>query len=118
MQLRNALDNLPNLNGVNGEWCEWIKSVDKAAPFPNSTEVLGGDLGPDVDIGPAVTRKILKANGGVVHQSAVRSLNKDEINGVACIKEVDESAHERLGPACTEIKGINPGADSPHCDCH
>ena len=79
--------------------------------------MLGGDLGPDVGIGPAVTRKILKANGEVVHQSTVRSLNKDEINGVACIKEVDEVAHERLGPAFTEIKEINPSAFSPHCDC-
>ncbi|KAI2493823.1 Reverse transcriptase (RNA-dependent DNA polymerase) [Fragilaria crotonensis] len=41
--------------------------------------VLGRDLGPAIDIGPAMTRKVLKMNGQVVYRSTVRSLTLDEM---------------------------------------
>jgi hypothetical protein len=40
---------------------------------------LGRDLGAAIDIGPAMTRKILKQNGSVMYRSSVRPLTQDEI---------------------------------------
>jgi hypothetical protein len=41
--------------------------------------VLGRDLGPAIDIGPAMTRKVLKENGKVVYRSTVQHLTRDEM---------------------------------------
>jgi hypothetical protein len=43
-------------------WYEWVKFRDTAAKFPMSKIQLGRDLGAAIDIGPAMTRKILKKN--------------------------------------------------------
>jgi hypothetical protein len=43
-------------------WHEWVKFRDTAAKFPVSKIQLGRDLGAAIDIGPAMTRKILKKN--------------------------------------------------------
>ena len=43
--------------------------------------VLGRDLGPAIDILPAMTRKILKPNGKVVNRSTVCALAPDEMAG-------------------------------------
>ena len=40
--------------------------------------VLGQDLGPAIDIGPVMTRNLLKANGKIVYYLTVRSLTPDE----------------------------------------
>ena len=55
--------------------------------FPDDTMVLGRDLGPAIDIGPAMTRKVLKANGNVVYRSTVRPLSPDEMADKAMTKE-------------------------------
>ena len=60
-------------------WYEWVMFRDTSVTYPDDTMVLGRDLGPAIDIGPAMTRKILKANGKVVYRSTVRSLTPDEI---------------------------------------
>ena len=52
---------------------------DTSVPFPDDKMVLGRDLGPAIDIGPAMTRKVLKENGQVVYRSTVRSLTDDEM---------------------------------------
>jgi hypothetical protein len=44
-------------------WYEWVKFRDTAAKFPVSKIKLDRDLGATIEIGPAVTRKILKKNG-------------------------------------------------------
>jgi hypothetical protein len=46
--------------------------------FPEPKEVLGRWLGPSLDIGPAMTAKISKSNGQVLHLSSHRALNDDE----------------------------------------
>jgi hypothetical protein len=46
-------------------WYEWVKFRNTAAKFPVSKIQLGRDLGDAIDIGPAMTRKILKQNGSV-----------------------------------------------------
>ena len=48
-------------------WYEWIKFRDTGPNFPDDKELLGRYLGPSIDVGPAMTAKILKANGQVLH---------------------------------------------------
>jgi hypothetical protein len=68
-------------------WYEWVKFRDTAATFPVSKIQLGRDLGAAIDIGPAMTRKILKRNGMVMYISSVRSLTLDEIQSPTEQKE-------------------------------
>jgi hypothetical protein len=71
-------------------WYEWVKFRDTAANFPVSKIQLGRDLGSAIDIGPAITRKILKKNGMVMYRSSVRSLTQDEIQFPTDQKERQE----------------------------
>jgi hypothetical protein len=50
-------------------WYEWCKFRDVVAPFPQDKMKLGRYIGPSVDIGPAMTAKVLKSNGQVIHTS-------------------------------------------------
>ncbi len=61
------------------KWYELVLFRDTSVTYPDDTMVLGRDLGPAIDIGPAMTRKVLKAHGKVVYRSTVRSLTPDEI---------------------------------------
>jgi hypothetical protein len=45
------------------DWYEWVKFRDTGQSFPDSKEWLDRDLGPAIDIGPAMLRKVLKING-------------------------------------------------------
>jgi hypothetical protein len=49
-------------------WYEWVKFRDTAAKSPVSKIQLGMYLGAAIDIGPAMTRKILKQNGMVMYR--------------------------------------------------
>jgi hypothetical protein len=83
-------------------WYEWVKFRDTAAKFPVSKIQLGRDLGAAIDIGPAMTRKILKKNGMVMYRSSVRSLTQDEIQSPTEQKERQEfdiAIEEKFGPA-------------------
>jgi hypothetical protein len=68
-------------------WYEWVKFRDTAAKFPVSKIQLGRDLGAAIDIGPAMTRKILKKKGMVMYRSSVRSLTLYEILSPTELKE-------------------------------
>jgi hypothetical protein len=59
-------------------WYEWIMFRDTSVSFPGDKLVLGRYLGPSIDVGPAMTAKILKANGVVIHRSIYRSLTDVE----------------------------------------
>ncbi|KAI2504427.1 Reverse transcriptase (RNA-dependent DNA polymerase) [Fragilaria crotonensis] len=61
------------------KWYEWVLFRDTSVTYPDDSMVLGRDLGPAIDIGPAMTRKVLKMNGQVVYRSTVRSLTLDEM---------------------------------------
>jgi hypothetical protein len=63
---------------------------------------LGRDLGSTIDIGPAMTRKILKQNGSIMYRSSVRPLTQDEIQSPYERKERDKfdiAIEEKFGPA-------------------
>jgi hypothetical protein len=83
-------------------WYEWVKFRDTAAKFPVSKIQLGRDLGAAIDIGPAMTHKILKQNRTVMYRSSVRYLTQDEIQSPTEQKERQEfniSIEEKFGPA-------------------
>jgi hypothetical protein len=83
-------------------WYEWVKFRYTAAKFPVSKIQLGRDLGAAIDIGPAMTRKILKQNGSVIYRSSVRPLTQDEIQSPTEQKELHEfeiAIEEKCGPA-------------------
>ena len=44
-------------------WYECVLFRDTSVTYPDDQMVLGRDLGATIDIGPARTRKVLKANG-------------------------------------------------------
>jgi hypothetical protein len=52
-------------------WYEWVKFREKEAKFPVSKIQLGRDLGAAIDIGPVMTRNILKQKGSVMYRSSV-----------------------------------------------
>lgn len=82
------------------KWYEWVLFRDTSVTYPDDTMVLGRDLGPAIDIGPAMTRKVLKANGKVVYRSTVRGLTPDEMADETMTKErskFDESVEKLLG---------------------
>ena len=60
------------------KWIEWVMIRNTSVTYQDGTMVLGRDLGPAINKGPAVTRKVLKENGQVVYQSTVRPLTSDE----------------------------------------
>jgi hypothetical protein len=83
-------------------WYEWVKFRYTAAKFPVSKIQLGRDLGAAIDIGPAMTRKIIKKNGMVMYRSSVRSLTLDELQSPTELKEsqeFDDAIEEKFGPA-------------------
>jgi hypothetical protein len=71
-------------------WYEWVMFRDTMVSYPEDKMVLGRDLGPALDIGPAMTRKLLKKNGMVVYRSTVRPLTPDEVADPVRISERQE----------------------------
>ena len=59
-------------------WFEPVKYRDSSVKFPEDKLRFGRDLGPALDVGPAMTRKILNKKGNVVYRSTVRSLTEEE----------------------------------------
>jgi hypothetical protein len=57
---------------------DWVKFRDTVVAYPDNKLVLGRYLGPSVDIGPAMTAKILKETGHVANRSTFRALTQDE----------------------------------------
>ena len=60
-------------------WYDWIKFFDTLTGYPEPKEVLGRWLGPAIDIGPAMTSKVLKSNGQVIYTSTSHPLTDDEM---------------------------------------
>ena len=60
-------------------WYDWVYWWYVKASYPEPKEVLGRWLGPSIDVGPAMTAKVLKSNGQVVHLSTYRALTVAEM---------------------------------------
>ncbi len=55
-------------------WYKWVKFRSTTVSFPVDQLVLGKYLCPSIDVGPAMTGKILTPTGKVVHHSTCRLL--------------------------------------------
>ena len=80
---------------------DWIMFRDEPVAFPDANPVIGRYLGPAIDVGPALTAKILKANGEVVYRSTYRHLTDAEVQNAAHVSmriEFDVSILDRFGP--------------------
>jgi hypothetical protein len=62
---------------------DWIKFQDTTVAFSGRKLVLGRYLGPSTNIGPAMTTKILKQTGHVIHRSTFRALTGNEMQDPA-----------------------------------
>jgi len=104
------------------KWYEWVMFRDTSVSFPDSKMVLGRDLGPALDIGPAMTRKVIKRNGEIVFRSTVRSLTPDEIADPVRVKERDEfteTLNAALGEPLTEADlSSNLDYETPELDLY
>ena len=72
--------------------------------FSGDKLVLGRYCGPSIDVGPALTAKILRKNGQQVHRSTYRALTPDEFVNHYEIKACDKfytSIEEKLVPAAS-----------------
>ena len=76
------------------EWFEWVMFQEKMALY------LGRYLVPSIDVGPAMTAKIIKKNGQVLHRSTYQKLTQDKQDRGECKdKQV--------------IHGVTPQQDRP-----
>ena len=72
--------------------------------FPDENPVLGQFLEVAIDVGPAMTAKILKVNGEVVYRSTYCGLTDVEVANhahIALCEEFDESIGHKFGADCT-----------------
>jgi hypothetical protein len=106
-------------------WYEWVKFRETGQSFPDSKEWLDRDLGPAIDIGPAMSRKVLKINGEVMIRVSVRGLTLDKMQSPDEQKrrqEYDEEIKMKLskGMQNHDFKLYSDFADfvTPTHDCY
>ena len=66
---------------------------------------MGRWLGPAIDVGSALTYKILKSNGGVLPRSTIRHLTHNELTNpdhIAITKAFDDNIIQKIGVPATE----------------
>ena len=89
------------------EFYEWVMFNESQATFPQTKFHVGRWLGPAVDVGSALTYKILKSNGQVVPRSTIRHLTLDELTNpdhIAMTKAFDDNIIHKIGVPATEDK--------------
>ena len=87
-------------------WFDWVMFLEPdTVKFPHDKWTLGRYLGPAIDVGSAMTAKILKDNGQFVCRSTLRHLTPDEVQNPeyeALKLQFTQELDRRLGKACTE----------------
>ena len=84
---------------------EWVMFNYSQATFPETKFHVGRWLGPDVDVGSALTYKILKSNSQVVPRSTIRHLTLDELtnpDNIAMAKAFDDNIIQKIGVPAAE----------------
>jgi hypothetical protein len=79
---------------------DWVMFQDEPVAFPDDNLVLGRYLGPAINVGPALTAKILKANGQVVYHLTYRQLTVAELENAVHVSmrtKFDLSILDRFG---------------------
>lgn len=81
---------------------DWTMWFDEKAKFPDGAWTLGRYLGPSIDVGPAMTSKILTKKGTVLHRSTYRPLSEKEVVTMTDdFKLFNESIQAKLGPSAS-----------------
>ena len=81
---------------------DWTMWFDEKAKFPDGAWTLGRYLGPSIDVGPAMTSKILTQKGTVLHRSTYRPLSEKEVVTMTDdFKSFNESIQAKLGPSAS-----------------
>ena len=83
---------------------DWVVFRDQPVAFLDDNPVLGCYLSPVIDVDPALTAKILKANGEVVYRSTYCTLTDVEQANVAHVcrlVQFDLTILDKLGPETT-----------------
>ena len=83
-------------------WYDWVMYRDTTPSYPDESIVLGRYLGPALDVGSALTAKILRLNGQVVYRSTLRHLTPDELadpGHIASRNDFDANILQVLGPS-------------------
>jgi hypothetical protein len=81
-----------------------VRDDGKHVAFPNENPILGRYLRVATDAGPAMTAKILKANGKLIYCSTYPGLLDSELASPAHIalrEEFDANMENKWGPDCT-----------------
>ena len=101
---------------VECKWYEFVRWYDIKAQFPQPREKYGRWLGPSLDVGPAMTAKILKENGQVLHLSTYRPLNDNELtdaNELAEQSAFDQNIATTIGQPMTQERLKILDSDTP-----
>ncbi len=88
-------------------WYNWVMYCPGTIDYPNEPLRLGKYLGTAIDVGPAMTAKILQHNGKVVYRSTYRPLTVEEWTNSNVRQDITtfrETAEERLGAKLTHVK--------------
>jgi hypothetical protein len=83
-------------------WYEWVMFRNNLPSFPDNKLTLGRYLGPSIDVGSALTAKILKSNGQFVCRFVVLRLNDNKLTcpiHTALQQWFDNNISRELGPA-------------------
>ena len=87
------------------EFYKWVMFNDSQATFPETKFHMGRWLGPVVDVGSALTYKILKSNGQVVPRSTNRHLTLDKLTNpdhIATRNAFDDNIIQKIGVPATD----------------
>ena len=87
------------------EFYKWVMFNDSQATFPETKFHVGRWLGHAVDVGSALTYKILKSNGQLVPRSTIRHLTLDKLENpdhIAMTKAFDDNIIQKIGVPATE----------------
>lgn len=98
-------------------WYNWIIYSPGTIDYPDEPLCLGKYLGPAIDVGLAMTAKILQHNGKVVDHSMYHPLTIEEWSGPTVIQNMvtfRETTEERIGVklTCAEHEEVSI-SDSP-----
>ncbi len=88
-------------------WYNWIMYCPGTIDYPDKPLRLGKYLGPAINVGPAMTAKILQRNGEVVYRSTYRPLTIEERANSTVQQDMvtfRETAEERLGAKLTRAE--------------
>ena len=85
------------------EWFQWVKYHEPTLSYPQDKMVIGRYLGPAIDVGSALTHKVLKSNGEFVSRTTVRPWTLQEEADPVDVADAEAymvQLKESLGPAC------------------